>query len=105
MKRWIFLRFAMSTESGWGTRPRTATLQEAIPRCSPGILFSWVSTSLSLPPGLVINPPAGRYRLNVDAQSAFGSGRHESTQLMIKAMERMLTSGDVVLDIGCGSGI
>jgi ribosomal protein L11 methyltransferase len=56
---------------------------------------SWVSDQ----------PPAGRYRLAVDAQSAFGSGRHESTQLMIKAMERVLTSGDVVLDIGCGSGI
>jgi ribosomal protein L11 methyltransferase len=50
-------------------------------------------------------PPPGRYQLVVDAQSAFGSGRHESTQLMIKAMERVLVRGDIVLDVGCGSGI
>jgi ribosomal protein L11 methyltransferase len=48
---------------------------------------------------------AGRIRLAVDAQSAFGSGRHESTQLMMQALERCMQSGMTVFDVGCGSGI
>jgi ribosomal protein L11 methyltransferase len=47
----------------------------------------------------------GRFRLTIDATSAFGSGRHESTQLCIEALEKHLQPGDVVVDIGCGSGI
>jgi ribosomal protein L11 methylase PrmA len=57
-------------------------------------------------PSCVTEPtPAGRFRLSIDATRAFGSGRHESTQLCIEALEKHLTPGDVVLDIGCGSGI
>jgi ribosomal protein L11 methyltransferase len=49
--------------------------------------------------------PAGRFRLTIDAGSAFGSGRHESTQLCMEALERHLKPGSIVADIGCGSGI
>jgi ribosomal protein L11 methylase PrmA len=49
--------------------------------------------------------PPNRFRLSIDATSAFGSGRHESTQLCLEALEKYLKPGDVVLDIGCGSGI
>jgi len=56
---------------------------------------SWVSgTSLG-----------DRFRLTIDGTSAFGSGRHESTQMCIEVLEKHLKPGDVVLDIGCGSGI
>ncbi|HZS54570.1 MAG TPA: 50S ribosomal protein L11 methyltransferase [Bryobacteraceae bacterium] len=51
-----------------------------------------------------ITPP-GRIRLTVDAQSAFGSGRHESTQLVLQALETCVQAGMTVLDVGCGSGI
>jgi ribosomal protein L11 methyltransferase len=51
------------------------------------------------------NAPAGRFRLTIDATSAFGSGRHESTQMCIEALEKYLQPGQVVLDVGCGSGI
>ncbi len=48
---------------------------------------------------------AGRFRLTVDPSMAFGSGRHESTQLSMEAMETLLQPGMTVADIGCGSGI
>ncbi len=41
----------------------------------------------------------------IDTTSAFGSGRHESTQLCVEMLEKHLKSGSVVADIGCGSGI
>ena len=49
--------------------------------------------------------PAGRMQLAVDTTVAFGTGRHESTQLGIEALEQYLPSGATVLDVGCGSGI
>lgn len=54
----------------------------------------------------MINPtPPGRTRLIIDAADAFGSGSHESTQLVIQALEEHLPGNSTVLDIGCGSGI
>lgn len=49
--------------------------------------------------------PAGRIRLTIDTSIAFGTGRHESTQLGIEALERHVSQGATVLDVGCGSGI
>lgn len=57
------------------------------------------------PSSLNAATPPGRFRLTIDAQSAFGSGRHESTQLMVQALETYLKPGMTVLDAGCGSGI
>jgi ribosomal protein L11 methylase PrmA len=50
-------------------------------------------------------PPEERFRLTIDATSAFGSGRHESTQMCIEVLEKHLKPGSWVADIGCGSGI
>ncbi len=49
--------------------------------------------------------PPGRVRLVIDYSDAFGSGRHETTQIVMSALEEYLEPGDLVLDIGCGSGI
>jgi ribosomal protein L11 methylase PrmA len=49
--------------------------------------------------------PPGRIRLALDATTAFGTGRHESTQLVMEALEAHLPDRAVVLDVGCGSGI
>ncbi len=51
------------------------------------------------------NLPAGRIGLTIDTTSAFGSGRHESTQLCVEMLEKHLKPGTIVADIGCGSGI
>jgi len=49
--------------------------------------------------------PSGRLRLAVEPRMAFGSGSHESTQLVLLELERMDLCGRSVLDIGTGSGI
>jgi ribosomal protein L11 methyltransferase len=43
--------------------------------------------------------------LPIDAAMAFGSGRHETTQLCLEALEQCVKPGDTVFDVGCGSGI
>jgi ribosomal protein L11 methyltransferase len=49
--------------------------------------------------------PPGRIHLAIDTALAFGTGRHESTQLVLEALETYLTPGATVVDVGCGSGI
>lgn len=41
----------------------------------------------------------------IEPGMAFGTGRHESTKIMIKLMDAVDFTGKTVLDIGCGSGI
>ena len=43
--------------------------------------------------------------INIDPGTAFGTGAHETTQLVIKQLQKYLQPGDTVLDVGCGSGI
>ncbi|HEX4773147.1 MAG TPA: 50S ribosomal protein L11 methyltransferase [Bryobacteraceae bacterium] len=50
-------------------------------------------------------PPEGRLRLTVDSPAAFGTGRHETTQLALEYLEEAITGGEAVMDVGCGSGI
>jgi ribosomal protein L11 methyltransferase len=57
------------------------------------------------PPWVSAETPPGRLRLEIDASTAFGTGRHESTQLCLQALEKHMKHGDTVLDLGCGSGI
>jgi ribosomal protein L11 methyltransferase len=44
-------------------------------------------------------------RILIEPGMAFGTGRHESTRLMIKLMGNIDFKGKKVLDIGCGSAI
>jgi ribosomal protein L11 methyltransferase len=41
----------------------------------------------------------------IDPGSVFGTGLHQTTQLCIEAMEHYISNGDLVMDLGCGSGI
>jgi ribosomal protein L11 methyltransferase len=52
-----------------------------------------------------VAPAAGEVVLTLDPGRAFGSGLHETTQLVLGAIERGLRGGERVLDVGCGSGI
>ena len=49
--------------------------------------------------------PRGRLHLPIETTNAFGTGRHESTQLVLEALETYVVPSHTVLDVGCGSGI
>ncbi len=49
--------------------------------------------------------PPGRIRLAIEPRSAFGSGSHESTQVLLLALEEGRLDDLCVLDAGTGSGI
>lgn len=52
-----------------------------------------------------VDDPQGRTVLNIDPGMAFGTGGHETTRLVLEAMESIITDDTAVLDVGCGSGI
>ena len=43
--------------------------------------------------------------VHIDPGTAFGTGAHESTQIAIRGLRKVIKEGDRVLDIGTGSGI
>jgi ribosomal protein L11 methyltransferase len=43
--------------------------------------------------------------ITLDPGMAFGTGQHETTRMCLEELERAVTAGDAVLDVGCGSGI
>lgn len=47
----------------------------------------------------------GELLVLIEPQMAFGTGSHETTQLMIESLEKHLRPQMSVLDAGCGSGI
>jgi ribosomal protein L11 methyltransferase len=57
------------------------------------------------PPWITGPVPPGRIHLAIDTGLAFGTGRHESTQLALEVLETYLVPGATVVDVGCGSGI
>lgn len=61
---------------------------------------------------LVIKPSWETYEnidnriiLEIDPASSFGTGQHHTTRLCLELLEKSLSEGDKILDIGCGSGI
>ena len=43
--------------------------------------------------------------LEIDPASSFGTGQHHTTRLCLELLEKSLTGGEKILDMGCGSGI
>ena len=52
-----------------------------------------------------VSPDEKRMILEIDPASSFGTGQHHTTQLCLELLEKYITDGDRVLDLGCGSGI
>lgn len=43
--------------------------------------------------------------IELDPETSFGTGRHATTRLCLENLESVVSDGDRVLDLGCGSGI
>src|SRR5690625_199708 len=43
--------------------------------------------------------------ISIDPGMAFGTGTHPTTVLSMQAMEKTITPGDIILDVGSGSGV
>ncbi|MGN6391694.1 MAG: 50S ribosomal protein L11 methyltransferase [Gemmatimonadales bacterium] len=101
------LIFALTTASGlpldasrrplesvdWSTRWRDGLGPRRIGRLT--VVPSWVDTPRDVDGSTVV----------LDPESAFGSGEHGSTRGALALLERHLRQGDLVLDLGSGSGI
>jgi ribosomal protein L11 methyltransferase len=61
--------------------------------------------------GFVVKPtwesigPTERLVIELDPGQAFGTGEHATTQLCLVMLEEAVDKGDIVIDVGCGSGI
>ncbi|MCL2499992.1 MAG: 50S ribosomal protein L11 methyltransferase [Defluviitaleaceae bacterium] len=49
--------------------------------------------------------PAPEIVFTLDPGSAFGTGQHATTYLCVEALQEKLLPGQMMLDVGCGSGI
>lgn len=43
--------------------------------------------------------------VSLDSNMAFGTGEHETTAMCVELLQEYVKEGDVVIDVGCGSGI
>ena len=74
---------------------------------------NWKAYFKPLPVGkrLLIRPsweeaePEGRTVLSIDPGMAFGTGGHDTTRLVLEALEGYVVPETDLLDVGCGSGI
>ena len=51
------------------------------------------------------SPEPGQMVLTIDPKMSFGTGYHESTRLVLKLLEKHISAGMHVLDVGTGTGI
>ena len=71
---------------------------------------NWMPTKIS--EKIIIRPTwreyiaqKGEIVIDLDPGMAFGTGAHATTQLCVKAMEKHMSQGAELADVGCGSGI
>ena len=66
----------------------------------------YVDDILVIPSWEEIKPEdEGKLTLHIDPGTAFGTGMHETTQLVIRQIKKHIKEGDEILDVGTGSGI
>jgi ribosomal protein L11 methyltransferase len=52
-----------------------------------------------------LKEPTDRIVFNINPGMSFGTGAHQTTQLCLEQLEKYITPGCRMLDLGCGSGI
>jgi ribosomal protein L11 methyltransferase len=90
----------------WPAETIPADLDAALDAWRPHARPVPVGRRIRLVPAWLTPPPdPGRIDVLVDPGRAFGSGTHVSTRLALAALEPVVTGGESVLDVGCGSGV
>ena len=51
------------------------------------------------------DPKKDKINIKIDPALAFGSGHHATTHTCLEAIGERVTAGNIILDVGCGSGI
>ena len=64
-----------------------------------------VGEKLVVVPEWIDLPESKRLPLRLDPGLIFGTGSHPTTKMCLSMLEQTVTSGEKVLDLGCGSGI
>ncbi len=64
-----------------------------------------VGEKLLILPAWIEQTDMSRIAVKIDPSMAFGTGTHPTTQLCMQAIEKYITPGVDVIDVGCGSGI
>ncbi len=64
-----------------------------------------IGKRLMIVPAWISSDFLGRIPIRINPGMAFGTGTHPSTQLCLQLLEKIITPGYTVIDIGCGSGI
>jgi ribosomal protein L11 methyltransferase len=99
---------------------RAALAQFGAPLFKPVVERNWVALSRRRLPAITAGrfylrgehvrgpTPRGKIALQIDAGTAFGTGRHETSKGCLLALDRLARRGSRfkrILDLGCGSGI
>ena len=58
-----------------------------------------------VPEWIKYQPKDGETVVLLDSNMAFGTGEHETTSMCVELLAEYVSKDDVVLDVGCGSGI
>ena len=64
-----------------------------------------IGKRLLILPAWIKEDQPGRTAVRIDPSMAFGTGTHPTTQLCLEVVEQYVRPGDMVIDVGCGSGI
>ena len=57
------------------------------------------------PEWIAYEPKENEVIIRLDSNMAFGTGEHETTAMCLELLQEYVKEGDVVIDVGCGSGI
>lgn len=60
---------------------------------------------LVVPQWMTVDDTQGRLPVILDLGLTFGTGEHDSTQMCMRALERLVQGGERIADLGSGSGI
>ena len=58
-----------------------------------------------VPEWIEYQPTENEIKVLLDSNMAFGTGEHETTSMCVGFLDKYVKAKDVVLDVGCGSGI